>query len=41
MRQNDQTKENSWIELGEEMESNYQRNNHRIGKVLERNIVNK
>jgi hypothetical protein len=25
---------NSWIEFGEETESNYQRNNHRFGKVL-------
>jgi cytochrome c556 len=29
-----EAKENSWIEFGEEMESNYQRNNHRFWKVL-------
>jgi hypothetical protein len=29
-----EAKENSWIEFGEETESNYQRNNHRFWKVL-------
>jgi hypothetical protein len=29
-----EAKENSWIEFGEETESNYQRNNHRFWKIL-------